>query len=268
MQGCAELAAQHSPPEVTRPRWHKPWHHPGGVPSTSRSRKPSGWRAGRVQAAPAAAPGTPPRPHVEQGDAQQALRAVFVAHVAFAQAHPACRLVFQELQRAPFPLKDKVRQLMQRCQQLLTGLLEPARPRYGPSPASMCPQPPCCSSAPCRGLVMQSLIGEKHALGHGRAQTTQFTTFTKQACGPSRPRCQGIPHEPFALQSTPRPGRGWNAYAVVLGIVVVLRMGPLAATQVTVQRVGAACRHPRSPALAPWRPIKLAARPHQSKPEC
>lgn len=99
-------------------------------------------------------------PHIQQNAPLQALRAVFMAHVEFAQTHPGVpRLVFQELQHArPSPLKDKVQQLMQCYRQLLTGLLEPLRGPDGPAPGLDVPAATVLFIGAVQGLVMQSLI--------------------------------------------------------------------------------------------------------------
>lgn len=129
VQAALQLAAQHSPAEVTTAALAQAIGITQGGVFKHFESKEAIWLAvlDWVQAALLQRLQDAAAPHVEQGDAQQALRAVFVAHVAFAQAHPGVpRLVFQELQHArPSPLKDKVQQLMQRYRQLLTGLLEP-----------------------------------------------------------------------------------------------------------------------------------------------
>ena len=119
VQAALQLAAQHSPAEVTTAALAQAIGITQGGVFKHFESKEAIWLAvlDWVQAALLQRLQDAAAPHVEQGDAQQALRAVFVAHVAFAQAHPGVpRLVFQELQHArPSPLKDKVQQLMQQA---------------------------------------------------------------------------------------------------------------------------------------------------------
>ncbi len=162
VQAALQLAAQHSPAEVTTAALAQAIGITQGGVFKHFESKEAIWLAvlDWVQAALLQSLQDAAAPHVEQGDAQQALRAVFVAHVAFAQAHPGVpRLVFQELQHArPSPLKDKVQQLMQRYRQLLTGLLEPLRGPDGPAPGLDVPAATVLFIGAVQGLVMQSLI--------------------------------------------------------------------------------------------------------------
>ena len=162
VQAALQLAAQHSPAEVTTAALAQAIGITQGGVFKHFESKEAIWLAvlDWVQAALLQRLQDAAAPHVEQGDAQQALRAVFVAHVAFAQAHPGVpRLVFQELQHArPSPLKDKVQQLMQRYRQLLTGLLEPLRGPDGPAPGLDVPAATVLFIGAVQGLVMQSLI--------------------------------------------------------------------------------------------------------------
>ena len=90
----------------------------------------------------------------------QALRAVFMAHIAFVQAYPGVpRLIFQELQHArPTPLKSKVQALMADYRALVSGLLKDAndqgQTRHGVDTNSAA----ILFMGAVQGLVMQTLI--------------------------------------------------------------------------------------------------------------
>lgn len=96
----------------------------------------------------------------EQGRDLHALRAVFMAHIAFVQEYPGVpRLIFQELQHAkPTPLKDKVQLLMGDYRELLSRLLAQAHqasqiaPEVDPKGAVV------LFMGAIQGLVMQSLM--------------------------------------------------------------------------------------------------------------
>jgi TetR/AcrR family transcriptional regulator len=90
----------------------------------------------------------------------QALRAVFMAHIAFVEQYPGVpRLIFQELQHAkPTPLKGKVQNLMGAYHALVAGLLDQARDErllaseIDPKAAVV------LFMGAVQGLVMQSLV--------------------------------------------------------------------------------------------------------------
>lgn len=94
------------------------------------------------------------------GSALQALRAMFMAHVAFVQEYPGVpRLVFQELQHArPSALKEKVQALMADYRQLLAGLLAQARQDAQVSPQADLSAAAVLFIGAMQGLVMQSMI--------------------------------------------------------------------------------------------------------------
>lgn len=89
-----------------------------------------------------------------------ALRAVFMAHVAFVVAHPGVpRLIFQELQRpGDTALKTRVRQLMARYRTLLLRLLMQAKGRNCIAPGTDLTSAAVLFIGAIQGLVMQSLI--------------------------------------------------------------------------------------------------------------
>jgi TetR/AcrR family transcriptional regulator len=96
----------------------------------------------------------------QQASPLQALRAVFMTHIGFVQAHPGVpRLIFQELQHArPTLLKDKVQLLMADYRELLSRLLSQAHeqaliaPEVDPKAAVV------LFMGAIQGLVMQSLV--------------------------------------------------------------------------------------------------------------
>ena len=95
-----------------------------------------------------------------QTDPVLALRAVFLAHVDFAVAHPGVpRVIFQELQHAgDTPLKARVRDLMQLYRQLLLRLLSAAQTQQAMAHDTDLPAAAVLFIGAVQGLVMQSLI--------------------------------------------------------------------------------------------------------------
>jgi TetR/AcrR family transcriptional regulator len=89
-----------------------------------------------------------------------ALRAVFMAHVDFAVAHPGVpRLIFQELQRPDdTALKARVRQLMASYRTLLMRLLTQAKELKCIAPGTDLPSAAVLFIGSIQGLVMQSLL--------------------------------------------------------------------------------------------------------------
>lgn len=162
VQAALQLAAQRSPAEVTTAALAQAIGITQGGVFKHFESKEAIWMAAldwvqstllqRLQDAAA--------PHVRQGAPLQALRAVFMAHVEFAQTHPGVpRLVFQELQHAqPSPLKNQVQQLMQGYRQLLTGLLEQLRSTGQLNTGVDVPAATVLFIGAVQGLVMQSLI--------------------------------------------------------------------------------------------------------------
>lgn len=95
-----------------------------------------------------------------QPDPVLALRAVFLAHVDFAVAHPGVpRVIFQELQHAgDTPLKARVRDLMLLYRQLLLRLLSTAQTEQAMAQGTDLPAAAVLFVGAVQGLVMQSLI--------------------------------------------------------------------------------------------------------------
>lgn len=94
------------------------------------------------------------------GDALQALRSVFIAHIEFVTQHPGVpRLIFQELQHPqPSPCRQKVQQLMADYKDLLSSLLVRARTDGLLADTTEVPAAAVLFIGAVQGLVMQSLI--------------------------------------------------------------------------------------------------------------
>jgi AcrR family transcriptional regulator len=107
----------------------------------------------RLEAAAESAPAPPLR-------ALNALRAVFLAHVAFIIEHPGVpRVIFQELQSpGDTALKASVRRLMQRYRQLLLKLLQQAHMQQALQPDIDLQAGAVLFIGSVQGLVMQALI--------------------------------------------------------------------------------------------------------------
>lgn len=90
----------------------------------------------------------------------EALRAVFMEHVAFVQEYPGVpRLIFQELQYSgSSPLKTKVQVLMQEYRQLVSGLLMQLQGTRHSTPSAKIQAAAVLFIGAVQGLVMQSLI--------------------------------------------------------------------------------------------------------------
>lgn len=95
-----------------------------------------------------------------QPRAMDALRAVFMAHVAFVMEQPGVpRVIFQELQHAQdTPLKARVRQLMTDYRLLLARLLQQARHDGELAPDTDLQAASVLFIGSVQGLVMQSLL--------------------------------------------------------------------------------------------------------------
>jgi AcrR family transcriptional regulator len=107
----------------------------------------------RLEAAAESAPAPPLR-------ALNALRAVFLAHVAFIIEHPGVpRVILQELQSpGDTALKASVRRLMQRYRQLLLKLLQQAHMQQALQPDIDLQAGAVLFIGSVQGLVMQALI--------------------------------------------------------------------------------------------------------------
>jgi len=93
-------------------------------------------------------------------DALAALKAMFMAHVGFAKAHPgAPRLIFGELQQpTESPVKIRVQQIMQRYRQILSQTLVSAIEMKQIRPDVDCPSAAALFLGAIQGLVIQSML--------------------------------------------------------------------------------------------------------------
>jgi len=106
-------------------------------------------------------------------DALTALKAMFMAHVAFAKAYPgAPRLIFGELQQpAESPVKQRVQQIMQRYRQTLSQTLAAAIEAKLIRSNVDCPSAAALFLGAIQGLVIQTMLSgstqqmEKQAVG-------------------------------------------------------------------------------------------------------
>lgn len=125
------------------------------------------------------------------GQALQALRAVFMAHIDFVQRYPgAPRLIFQELQHArATPLKTRVQALLADYRQLLAQLLEQARSERSVAFGLDTGAAAILFIGAIQGLVMQSLISGSLARLHEQAQPV-FDLYSSglQQCSPTLSR--------------------------------------------------------------------------------
>jgi TetR/AcrR family transcriptional regulator len=93
-------------------------------------------------------------------DALTALKAMFMAHVGFAKAHPgAPRLIFGELQQpAESPVKQRVQQIMQHYRQTLAQTLAAAIEAKLVRADVDCPSAAALFLGAIQGLVIQSML--------------------------------------------------------------------------------------------------------------
>ena len=93
-------------------------------------------------------------------DPLTALKAMFMAHVGFAKAHPgAPRLIFGELQQADAsPVKQRVQQIMQRYRQTLSHTLTQAIETKLIRADVDCPSAAALFLGAIQGLVIQSML--------------------------------------------------------------------------------------------------------------
>lgn len=93
-------------------------------------------------------------------DPLTALKAMFMAHVGFAKAHPgAPRLIFGELQQADAsPVKQRVQQIMQRYRQTLSHTLAQAIETKLIRADVDCPAAAALFVGAIQGLVIQSML--------------------------------------------------------------------------------------------------------------
>ncbi|MFZ2974813.1 MAG: TetR/AcrR family transcriptional regulator [Ferribacterium limneticum] len=93
-------------------------------------------------------------------DALSALKAMFMAHVSFAKAHPgAPRLIFSELQQpAESPVKQRVQQIMQHYRQTVAQTLAAAIETKLIRAGVDCPSAAALFLGAIQGLVIQSML--------------------------------------------------------------------------------------------------------------
>jgi AcrR family transcriptional regulator len=96
----------------------------------------------------------------KSSDPLTALKAMFMAHVGFAKAHPgAPRLIFGELQQADdSPVKQRVQQIMQRYRQTLSHTLAQAIEAKLIRADVDCPAAAALFLGAIQGLVIQSML--------------------------------------------------------------------------------------------------------------
>jgi len=126
-----------------------------------------------------------------QPRAMDALRAVFMAHVAFVVEQPGVpRVIFQELQHAQdTPLKARVRQLMTDYRLLLARLLQQARQAGELTPDTDLQAAAVLFIGSVQGLVMQSLLSGQVAAMRQLAPPV-FELFRRALAAPA-PRQNG-----------------------------------------------------------------------------
>lgn len=125
-----------------------------------------------------------------------ALRAVFMAHVAFVVAQPGVpRVIFQELQHPEdTPLKARVRGLMQAYRALLAVLLERAQAAGQLAPATDLQAAAVLFIGSVQGLVMQSLLSGQ--VGAMAAQAPAVWALLQQAMAAPPGRARRTPEIP------------------------------------------------------------------------
>jgi AcrR family transcriptional regulator len=122
-----------------------------------------------------------------QATPMAALRAVFMAHVAFVVEQPGVpRVIFQELQHPDdTPLKARVRELMQAYRALLVGLLQRAKAAKQLAPGTDLQAAAVLFIGSVQGLVMQSMLsGQVSAMG--TQAPAVFDLFRQAMAAPPR----------------------------------------------------------------------------------
>lgn len=188
------LAAERSPAEVTTAALAQAVGISQGAVFRHFESKEAIWRAvidlahqtllARLQAAADAQP-----------DALEALRAVFMAHVAFVVEQPGVpRVIFQELQHPEdTPLKARVRGLMQAYRTLLAGLLKRAQSARKLAPGADLQAAAVLFIGSVQGLVMQSLLSGQ--VGAMAAQAPAVFDLFQQAIAAPPTRARRNPQE-------------------------------------------------------------------------
>lgn len=125
----------------------------------------------------------------------EALRAVFLAHVAFVVEQPGVpRVIFQELQHPEdTPLKARVRALMQAYRMLITGLLQQAQAAGQLAAGTDLPAAAVLFIGSVQGLVMQSMLGGQ--VGTMRALAPPVFDLYQQAIAAPTIRARRTPEE-------------------------------------------------------------------------
>lgn len=105
-------------------------------------------------------------------DALAALRAMFMAHVRFAQSYPGVpRLIFAELQQAEAsPVRLGVQKIMQRYRQVLAETLSLAMAAQRVRPDIDCQAAASLFLGAIQGLVIQSMLSGAEAAVEGQAE--------------------------------------------------------------------------------------------------
>ena len=105
-------------------------------------------------------------------DALAALRAMFMAHVRFAQSYPGVpRLIFAELQQAEAsPVRLGVQKIMQRYRQVLAETLSLAMAAQRIRPDIDCQAAASLFLGAIQGLVIQSMLSGAEAAVEGQAE--------------------------------------------------------------------------------------------------
>ncbi len=105
-------------------------------------------------------------------DALAALRAMFMAHVRFAQSYPGVpRLIFAELQQAEAsPVRLGVQKIMQRYRQVLAETLSLAIAAQRIRPDIDCQAAASLFLGAIQGLVIQSMLSGAEAAVEGQAE--------------------------------------------------------------------------------------------------
>lgn len=105
-------------------------------------------------------------------DALAALRAMFLAHVRFAQAYPGVpRLIFAELQQAEVsPVRLVVQKIMQRYRQVLAETLSQAMAAKRIRADVDCQAAASLFLGGIQGLVIQSMLSGSDAVLEGQAE--------------------------------------------------------------------------------------------------
>ena len=183
VQAALQLAAQHSPAEVTTAALAQAIGITRGVQALreqgSHLAGSAGLRAGRPCCS---ARRTPPHPMWSKAMRSRRCAQCSWRTLPSPRRTPACHAwSSRNCGTRALPLKDKVQQLMQRYRQLLTGLLEPCAAPDGPAPGLDVPAATVLFIGAVQGLVMQSLISGTPR--HGRASPRGLRPLRSRPAG-------------------------------------------------------------------------------------